>query len=163
MVNVSVLMVVIWDGQVEWYEATVLFVMYILYFIVIFNSARVFSFVGFIYGKCCKCNKSAESRWYLFILSFQYFYFAIAIFLLTSILNSFTFYNELFLHFTILCLFMIRLLVQYALDHLYIKFINLERHGCKQTISVVKHLELGLDATWLVIICLHPWHYMYQL
>ncbi|KOB75506.1 Uncharacterized protein OBRU01_07618 [Operophtera brumata] len=42
MVNVSVLVVIVWDGQVDWYEAVVLGVLYILYFILMFNSMRLF-------------------------------------------------------------------------------------------------------------------------
>ncbi|XP_026333054.1 sodium/potassium/calcium exchanger 4-like isoform X2 [Hyposmocoma kahamanoa] len=62
IVNVSVLMIVIWDGQVDWYEAMVLFILYILYFIIIFNSARIFSLVAFVYGKCCNCNNNLENN-----------------------------------------------------------------------------------------------------
>lgn len=52
MINVSILVVIVWDGQVAWYEATVLGIMYVLYFIFMFNSVRLFRFVDRIWAKC---------------------------------------------------------------------------------------------------------------
>ncbi|XP_048005163.1 sodium/potassium/calcium exchanger 3-like isoform X2 [Leguminivora glycinivorella] len=54
MVNVSVLVVIVWDGQVDWYEALVLAILYILYFILMFNSIRLFTFVSKLFNKCFK-------------------------------------------------------------------------------------------------------------
>lgn len=42
MFNVSVLVAFVWDGQIDWYEAVVLGVLYVLYFIIMFNSMRMF-------------------------------------------------------------------------------------------------------------------------
>ncbi|KAL0902377.1 hypothetical protein ABMA27_000262 [Loxostege sticticalis] len=54
MVNVSVLVAIVWDGQVDWQEATVLGVLYVLYFILMFNSVRIFKLIDIIIGKCCQ-------------------------------------------------------------------------------------------------------------
>ncbi|KAJ2954288.1 hypothetical protein O0L34_g2537 [Tuta absoluta] len=45
MVNVSVLVAIVWDGQVDWYEAIVLGVLYVTYFIIMFNSVRLFRLI----------------------------------------------------------------------------------------------------------------------
>ncbi|XP_045509486.1 sodium/potassium/calcium exchanger 4-like [Colias croceus] len=54
MVNVSVLVIIVWDGQVEWYEALVLGILYILYFVVMFNSMRMFALYDRMVASCCK-------------------------------------------------------------------------------------------------------------
>ncbi|XP_063373809.1 sodium/potassium/calcium exchanger 3-like [Cydia amplana] len=54
IVNVSVLVVIVWDGQVDWYEALVLAILYILYFILMFNSVRLFMFLSRLFNKCFK-------------------------------------------------------------------------------------------------------------
>ncbi|XP_013179561.1 PREDICTED: sodium/potassium/calcium exchanger 3-like [Papilio xuthus] len=43
MFNVVALVIIVWDGRVEWYEALVLGILYITYFIVMFNSVRIFA------------------------------------------------------------------------------------------------------------------------
>ncbi|CAG9781985.1 unnamed protein product [Diatraea saccharalis] len=54
MVNVSILVVIVWDGQVDWQEATVLGVMYILYFVFMFNSVRLFNLFDKLITSCCR-------------------------------------------------------------------------------------------------------------
>lgn len=57
--NVSVLVAIVWDGIIYWYEALVLGILYILYFVIMFNSTRIFK----VYDKmtsCC-CNKNIHS------------------------------------------------------------------------------------------------------
>ncbi|XP_063837274.1 sodium/potassium/calcium exchanger 4-like [Ostrinia nubilalis] len=58
MVNVSVLVVIVWDGQVDWQEAIVLGVLYVLYFIFMFNSMRLFKLFDIICGKLCSRKNS---------------------------------------------------------------------------------------------------------
>ncbi|XP_048488409.1 sodium/potassium/calcium exchanger 3 isoform X2 [Plutella xylostella] len=43
LINVSVLVAIVFDGQIAWYEATVLGVMYVCYFLIMFNSVRLFA------------------------------------------------------------------------------------------------------------------------
>ncbi|KAI8430923.1 hypothetical protein MSG28_001041 [Choristoneura fumiferana] len=54
MINASVLVAVVWDGQVDWYEALVLAILYVLYFILMFNSVRLFGFIERRFLRCCK-------------------------------------------------------------------------------------------------------------
>ncbi|XP_068618467.1 sodium/potassium/calcium exchanger 5-like isoform X2 [Battus philenor] len=44
MCNVIALVIIVWDGRIEWYEALVLLILYVIYFIVMFNSTRAFAF-----------------------------------------------------------------------------------------------------------------------
>lgn len=62
MVNVSVLVAIVWDGQVDWQEATVLGVLYVLYFILMFNSVRIFKLIDIIIGKCCQRKNMLTSK-----------------------------------------------------------------------------------------------------
>ncbi|XP_072930490.1 sodium/potassium/calcium exchanger 5-like [Epargyreus clarus] len=58
MVNVGVLVSIVWDGQVDWYEALVLGILYILYFVIMFNSMRIFMICSKIYDFATKpCRK----------------------------------------------------------------------------------------------------------
>ncbi|CAB3225783.1 unnamed protein product [Arctia plantaginis] len=43
MFNVGVLVILVWDGQIDWYEALVLGILYVLYFVLMFNSVRLFA------------------------------------------------------------------------------------------------------------------------
>ncbi|KAM3968438.1 sodium/potassium/calcium exchanger 5 [Aphomia sociella] len=61
MINVSVLVVIVWDGQVDWYEAMVLGVLYVLYFVVMFNSTRMYNFFKNLIMKCCCKNGNSTS------------------------------------------------------------------------------------------------------
>lgn len=61
MVNVGVLVAIVWDGQVDWQEATVLGVMYILYFVVMFNSMRIFRLIDYIIDRTC-AKKQLDSK-----------------------------------------------------------------------------------------------------
>ncbi|CAK1554925.1 unnamed protein product [Leptosia nina] len=54
MVNVSILVAIVWDGQVVWYEALILGLLYILYFFVMFNSMRLFALYDKIVASCCR-------------------------------------------------------------------------------------------------------------
>ncbi|XP_022121468.1 sodium/potassium/calcium exchanger 4 [Pieris rapae] len=54
MINVSVLVVIVWDGEVIWYEALVLGLLYIVYFFVMFNSMKIFALYDKIVGCCCR-------------------------------------------------------------------------------------------------------------
>ncbi|KAI5647061.1 sodium/calcium exchanger protein domain-containing protein [Phthorimaea operculella] len=71
MVNVSVLVAIVSDGQVDWYEAIVLGVLYVTYFIVMFNSVRLF---GLIYRVVARVTgkEDADSKytfiWYINVL-----------------------------------------------------------------------------------------------
>ncbi|XP_075990861.1 sodium/potassium/calcium exchanger 3-like [Anticarsia gemmatalis] len=56
MFNVSVLVVFVWDGQIDWYEAVVLGVLYVLYFVLMFNSMRLFALYDRCMDKMCKRN-----------------------------------------------------------------------------------------------------------
>lgn len=48
MFNVGVLVVMVWDGQIDWYEALILGILYILYFVLMFNSVRLFG----VFDRC---------------------------------------------------------------------------------------------------------------
>lgn len=54
MLNVSVLVAFVWDGQIDWFEAMVLTILYVLYFVVMFNSMRLFAVYDKLFGACCK-------------------------------------------------------------------------------------------------------------
>ncbi|KAJ0183891.1 hypothetical protein K1T71_000314 [Dendrolimus kikuchii] len=54
MFNVSVLVIFVWDGQIDWYEAMVLGILYILYFVVMFNSHKLFACYDKIKDSCCQ-------------------------------------------------------------------------------------------------------------
>ncbi|CAG9558355.1 unnamed protein product [Danaus chrysippus] len=56
MINVSVLVAIVWDGQIVWYEAMVLGILYVFYFIFMFNSIRVKSALDKLFACCCKRN-----------------------------------------------------------------------------------------------------------
>lgn len=56
MFNVSVLVAFVWDGQIDWYEAVTLGVLYVLYFIVMFNSMRMFALYDRLVARCFKKN-----------------------------------------------------------------------------------------------------------
>ncbi|XP_013145025.1 PREDICTED: sodium/potassium/calcium exchanger 4-like [Papilio polytes] len=43
MFNVVALVIIVWDGRIEWYEALVLGILYVTYFVVMFNSVRIFA------------------------------------------------------------------------------------------------------------------------
>ncbi|XP_013189367.2 sodium/potassium/calcium exchanger 4 [Amyelois transitella] len=60
MVNVSVLVVIVWDGQVDWYEALVLGVLYVLYFVLMFNSVRLFAVYDRLVARCCKKGNNTD-------------------------------------------------------------------------------------------------------
>ncbi|XP_049884653.1 sodium/potassium/calcium exchanger 4-like [Pectinophora gossypiella] len=62
MINVGVLVAIVWDGQVDWYEAVALGVLYILYFVVMFNSMRLFRLMDKIIAKCCRSNSADISE-----------------------------------------------------------------------------------------------------
>ncbi|XP_052746791.1 sodium/potassium/calcium exchanger 4 [Bicyclus anynana] len=49
MITVGVLVTIVWDGQIVWYEALVLGILYICYFIFIFNSIKIFALIEKIY------------------------------------------------------------------------------------------------------------------
>ncbi|XP_050683299.1 sodium/potassium/calcium exchanger 3-like [Leptidea sinapis] len=54
MMNVGVLVGIVWDGQVDWYEALILGILYILYFFIMFNSMRLFALYDRIVARCIK-------------------------------------------------------------------------------------------------------------
>lgn len=56
MFNVSVLVAFVWDGQIDWYEAVVLGVLYVFYFIIMFNSMRMFAIYDRLVTRCFKKN-----------------------------------------------------------------------------------------------------------
>ncbi|KAJ8737561.1 hypothetical protein PYW08_000156 [Mythimna loreyi] len=56
MFNVSVLIAFVWDGQIDWYEAVVLGVLYVLYFVIMFNSVRMFAIYDRLVARCFKKN-----------------------------------------------------------------------------------------------------------
>ncbi|XP_053624242.1 sodium/potassium/calcium exchanger 3-like isoform X2 [Plodia interpunctella] len=60
MVNVSVLVVIVWDSQVDWYEAVVLGVLYVLYFVLMFNSVRLFDVYDRMVARCCGKSQSSD-------------------------------------------------------------------------------------------------------
>ncbi|XP_035433907.2 sodium/potassium/calcium exchanger 4-like [Spodoptera frugiperda] len=60
MINVSVLVAFVWDGQIDWYEAVVLGVLYVLYFVVMFNSVRMFALYDRLVAKWCNKNNNLE-------------------------------------------------------------------------------------------------------
>ncbi|XP_059055243.1 sodium/potassium/calcium exchanger 4-like [Achroia grisella] len=59
MVNVSVLVIFVWDGQIDWYEAMVLGILYIVYFVIMFNSLRLFALFDKLFGKCIPKGSSS--------------------------------------------------------------------------------------------------------
>lgn len=61
MVNVSVLVAFVWDGQIDWFEAMVLGILYILYFVVMFNSMKAFVLIDKIWAACCKKNNGVTA------------------------------------------------------------------------------------------------------
>lgn len=52
MVNVSVLVAIVWDGQVDWYEGMVLAILYVLYFVLMFNSMKLFDMLDRLIARC---------------------------------------------------------------------------------------------------------------
>ncbi|XP_041986747.1 sodium/potassium/calcium exchanger 4-like isoform X2 [Aricia agestis] len=58
MFNVGVLVAIVWDGQVEWYEALVLGILYICYFVLMFNSVRLFRLYDRLIAKMCNKKNS---------------------------------------------------------------------------------------------------------
>lgn len=62
MINVSVLVAFVWDGQIDWYEAVVLGVLYVLYFVVMFNSVRMFALYDRLVAKWCNKNNNLDSK-----------------------------------------------------------------------------------------------------
>ncbi|CAK1588679.1 unnamed protein product [Parnassius mnemosyne] len=56
MFNVIALVIIVWDGRVEWYEALVLGILYITYFVIMFNSVRIFALYDRIIEKVQKNN-----------------------------------------------------------------------------------------------------------
>ncbi|KAF9406652.1 hypothetical protein HW555_013047 [Spodoptera exigua] len=60
MINVSVLVAFVWDGQIDWYEAVVLAVLYVLYFIIMFNSVRMFALYDRLVAKWCNKNNTLD-------------------------------------------------------------------------------------------------------
>ncbi|XP_045542125.1 sodium/potassium/calcium exchanger 3-like [Papilio machaon] len=60
MLNVIALMIIVWDGRVEWYEALVLGILYITYFIVMFNSLRIFALYDSIIGRKNRNNNGSK-------------------------------------------------------------------------------------------------------
>ncbi|XP_047543613.1 sodium/potassium/calcium exchanger 3-like [Vanessa atalanta] len=60
MINVGVLVAIVWDGQIVWYEATVLGVLYICYFVFMFNSMKIFNLIDSITASCCNKNGKSE-------------------------------------------------------------------------------------------------------
>ncbi|XP_026730180.1 sodium/potassium/calcium exchanger 4-like [Trichoplusia ni] len=60
MINVGVLVAFVWDGQIDWYEALVLGILYILYFIIMFNSMRMFALYDKCVAKYFKKNRSLD-------------------------------------------------------------------------------------------------------
>ncbi|KAI5647060.1 sodium/calcium exchanger protein domain-containing protein [Phthorimaea operculella] len=66
MVNVSVLVAIVWDGQVDWYEAIVLGVLYVTYFIVMFNSVRLFGLIDRVVARVTG-KEDADSKIYIYL------------------------------------------------------------------------------------------------
>ncbi|KPJ09254.1 Sodium/potassium/calcium exchanger 5 [Papilio machaon] len=60
LLNVIALMIIVWDGRVEWYEALVLGILYITYFIVMFNSLRIFALYDSIIGSKNRNNNGSK-------------------------------------------------------------------------------------------------------
>ncbi|CAH2103823.1 unnamed protein product [Euphydryas editha] len=60
MINVAALVTIVWDGEIVWYEAMVLGILYILYFVVMFNSLKIFALVDLIINCCCKRKTRCE-------------------------------------------------------------------------------------------------------
>ncbi|XP_026759986.2 sodium/potassium/calcium exchanger 3-like isoform X2 [Galleria mellonella] len=60
MVNVGVLVAFVWDGQIDWYEAVVLGILYVIYFVIMFNSLRMFALFGRLFGNCTKGATSSD-------------------------------------------------------------------------------------------------------
>ncbi|CAG5007220.1 unnamed protein product [Parnassius apollo] len=56
MFNVIILVIIVWDGRVEWYEALVLGILYIAYFVIMFNSVKIFALYDRIIEKMQKNN-----------------------------------------------------------------------------------------------------------
>ncbi|XP_045458505.1 sodium/potassium/calcium exchanger 4-like [Melitaea cinxia] len=54
MVNVGALVAIVWNGEIVWYEAMILGILYILYFIIMFNSVRIFALIDLIEKACCQ-------------------------------------------------------------------------------------------------------------
>ncbi|XP_069365220.1 sodium/potassium/calcium exchanger 4-like isoform X3 [Maniola hyperantus] len=52
MMTVGVLVAIVWDGQVVWYEALVLGILYVCYFIFIFNSMKIFGLIERLFMSC---------------------------------------------------------------------------------------------------------------
>ncbi|XP_050360487.1 sodium/potassium/calcium exchanger 4-like [Nymphalis io] len=60
MINVGVLVAIVWDGQVVWYEATVLGILYITYFLFMFTSPKLFILFDIVTASYCKNKEHSE-------------------------------------------------------------------------------------------------------
>lgn len=60
LINVSVLVAIVFDGQIAWYEATVLGVMYVCYFLIMFNSVRLFALADRLTDRWRNRNKDGK-------------------------------------------------------------------------------------------------------
>ncbi|KAL1116888.1 hypothetical protein AAG570_005357, partial [Ranatra chinensis] len=63
MVVVGVLTAVLWDGRIEWYEALVLLLLYVLYCVVLFCQKRIYALGRFFYHKMSFRKKEEEEEW----------------------------------------------------------------------------------------------------
>ncbi|XP_045784692.1 sodium/potassium/calcium exchanger 4-like isoform X2 [Maniola jurtina] len=61
MMTVGVLVAIVWDGQVVWYEALVLGILYICYFIFIFNSMKIFDLIERLFMACKQKGPSNDT------------------------------------------------------------------------------------------------------
>lgn len=71
-INLAVLVSIAWDGYIMWYEATLLFVMFILYFILVITNHRWERFFrDFIESRFSWCRPVQEGRcqWYVIVIS----------------------------------------------------------------------------------------------
>lgn len=64
MFNVGVLVAIVWDSQVDWYEAVILGVLYVLYFVLMFNSMRLFRLYDRIVARYTKNSSTSDTGKY---------------------------------------------------------------------------------------------------
>lgn len=67
MINVGFLVAFVWDGRVEWYEALIFGVLCVLYFIIMFNSMRLFRVYDRTVAKCTTKSNASDVGKFLFI------------------------------------------------------------------------------------------------
>lgn len=66
--NLCALVAITWDGRIDWYETIIFMVLYVLYFVVMFQNPRIMKFVKkYVEGRwnCCKTVRNRSEYFYI--------------------------------------------------------------------------------------------------